>query len=977
MSLPAPRPAPERPPAWDEELVAGGTPLTLGGNTPFPLIGRRSAWRVESGRVEVFAVALGGGRPLARVHLASADVGSWLFGGTARPAAAELELEAVPAAGTRLVRVDEAALAAAEWPGGLDEAFGVWLDRLCRGAVRPRPARMPHELARGATLDLVPDEAARPSLDPVWATVTGRCRLWGDERLDLPAGAPLPLPTAAWIAAAGEARVAAADGPPSADVALTGYERLLDLLLVHLRHGVDAGQSAERDRLARRHAADRAAVSRSAARLATVLLPRQAAAETIEPGGDPLHAAARLVAATAGIELHLPAGPAAAPARVADALNLLGSRSRVRHRRVLLRDDWWRRDNGPLLAFLAPDDPAQGERRPVALLPLSPRRYQLVEPVEGTRTAVDAALAGRLTGDAYMFYRPLPERPLGPLDLLRALAREGRRDAVVIVALGAVGGLLALALPLVTGALFGRVIPSADRSQLAQMTLAWIVAALGMSAFRLVRALGLLRVGGRLDSTLQPAVWDRLLALPVDFFRRYTVGDLADRAFGVSQIRELLAGHAATSLLGAVFAVFSFALLFYFSPPLALAATGVVVLLLAVAATLGWLQVVAQRRLFAVRGRIASLLFALIHGLPKLRVAGAERRAYARWAERFAEQRRHDVGARRIAIAQTTFLAVFQVLALAALFAVAGLSAREELPVGRFLAFNAAFGQVLGAVVVVVHLLPELLTAVPVYERLSPILTTAPEVDDSKAEAGELRGEIEVSNVTFRYADDLPNVLHEMSLHARPGEFVALVGPSGSGKSTCLRLLLGFERPRAGSIYYDGQDLAGLSLTSVRRQVGVVLQNGRLMAGTIFSNIVGDSDLGIDEAWEAARLAGLDEDVRAMAMGMHTIVSEGAGTFSGGQKQRLLIARAIVHRPRILFFDEATSALDNRVQEVVSRSLERLEATRVVVAHRLSTIARADRIYVVDGGRVVESGTYRELVAQDGLFARLASRQTL
>jgi ATP-binding cassette subfamily C protein len=214
-----------------------------------------------------------------------------------------------------------------------------------------------------------------------------------------------------------------------------------------------------------------------------------------------------------------------------------------------------------------------------------------------------------------------------------------------------------------------------------------------------------------------------------------------------------------------------------------------------------------------------------------------------------------------------------------------------------------------------------------------------------------------------------------VSLQCRPGEFVALVGPSGSGKSTLLRLLLGFEAPEAGAIRYDRRDLAALDARAVRRQIGTMLQNGRLLAGDIFTNIVGASTLTLEDAWAAARLAGLDEDIRQLPMGMHTVLSDGASTLSGGQRQRLLIARAIVHKPRLLFFDEATSALDNRTQEIVGESLERLAVTRLVIAHRLSTIQKADRIYVLERGRIVESGTYRELMQRRGVFAALARRQ--
>jgi len=394
-----------------------------------------------------------------------------------------------------------------------------------------------------------------------------------------------------------------------------------------------------------------------------------------------------------------------------------------------------------------------------------------------------------------------------------------------------------------------------------------------------------------------------------------------------------------------------------------------------VTAGLTWLQLRHQRALLGLQGRIASLLFGLIHGIAKLRVAGAEARAFARWAERFAEQRQRTLAAQRAANAQTAFNAVFGVLTSLAIFAVVGRASHEAMPLGEFLAFSAAFGQFMAATLMLVSVLSSVLAMVPVYERLEPILETVPEVDESKAEPGELAGEIEFSHVSFRYQENGPQILDEVSFRAGPGEFIALVGPSGAGKSTCLRLILGFDKPAAGSIYFDGQDLSGLAVQSVRRQIGVVLQTGRPMAGSIFSNIVGSSNLGIDAAWEAAGMAGLEDDIKAMPMGMHTVISEGAETFSGGQKQRILIARAIVHRPRIILFDEATSALDNRTQEIVSRSLERLKATRIVIAHRLSTIQNADRIYVVEGGRVVEEGTYQDLLFRGGPFARLAERQ--
>jgi len=394
-------------------------------------------------------------------------------------------------------------------------------------------------------------------------------------------------------------------------------------------------------------------------------------------------------------------------------------------------------------------------------------------------------------------------------------------------------------------------------------------------------------------------------------------------------------------------------------------------------------QVRHQRRQYTIRGKISGLVLQLITGVNKLRVAGAEDHAFKVWARGFSEQKRVSFQVGRVA----NFLAVFNagfpiVTSITIFFVMFALKATSDasggdfkMSTGDFLAFNAAFGMFLTAMLALSSASLSILSIVPMYERLKPIITTEPEIDDAKSYPGELMGEIEVFHVNFRYKADGPLILKNVSLKIKPGEFIAFVGGSGSGKSTLLRLLLGFEKPEAGNVYFDGQDLATLDLREVRQQMGVVLQTSRLVPTDIFRNIVGASPLTIDDAWEAARMAGLEDDIKGMPMGMHTVVSEGGGTFSGGQRQRLMIARAIVNRPRILFFDEATSALDNRTQKIVTDSLDAMHATRIVVAHRLSTIINADRIIVLEQGRIVEEGSYKDLLERGGHFAELAKRQ--
>jgi ATP-binding cassette subfamily C protein len=958
--------------------------VEAGGNLPFRLAPAETAWFLAAGKVEVFAVRLGpDGSDGPRTHLFSAREGQMIFGVGALENG--MVLLAVGNPGTRLLKLAVPRLRQMardpQVSADLASLIEGWITGLASEIPRATPPKVFAELKPGAEAHLPePGLFARSSNGVVWVRhIEGSSRFLGDPELTLtPEEYLLPVAERTWLESAAPVRLSSVD----TRILLRGgglwegLARFHDLFLRLVTLEVARAAAEERARLGRKDARDRSTVAVAHGRLAAVLGEIPHVALALEERENPLLLACRLVGQAQGLAIRAPVeGGRAAHGRLLDRIC---AASRVRARRVLLREDWWRRDNGPLLAFRLLDE--KGEtRRPVALLPTSRTAYEMVDPVEPPETAsrpVDAALAGRLAGEAWMLYAPFPERPLGLRDLLEMALRNRRGDLATLLLMGTAGGVLGLLVPLATGAIFGSIIPASNRGLLLAMTLALTVSALASAAFQVTRSIAVLRLGGKFDGTVQAAVWDRLLALPVSFFRRYTVGDLASRSMGIDAIRDLLAGNVLTSLLAAVFSVFSFALLFYYSRRLALVATGLVAVLLAVTAALVYLQLRKQRQLLHLEGRIASLLFGLINAVGKLRVAGVERRAYALWAERFAEQRRRTIEAQRFANVQAAFNAAYGVLTLLAIFAMAGLSAEEGLSTSQFLAFNAAFGQFQAAALSMIGLLSTLLTLVPIYERLSPILTTPPEVDATQAEAGELAGDVELGHVSFRYKEDGPLVLDDVSIRARPGEFIALVGPSGSGKSTCLRLLLGFEQPSAGSIYFDGQDLPSLDVHSVRRQIGVVLQNGRPMVGSLYSNIVGEGELGIDAAWEAARMAGMEEDIRAMPMGMHTVVSEGAGTFSGGQRQRLLIARALVHRPRILLFDEATSALDNRTQEIVSQSLTRLKATRIVVAHRLSTILHADRIYVLRAGRVVEEGTYEELVRQGGLFARLAERQT-
>jgi ATP-binding cassette subfamily C protein len=416
----------------------------------------------------------------------------------------------------------------------------------------------------------------------------------------------------------------------------------------------------------------------------------------------------------------------------------------------------------------------------------------------------------------------------------------------------------------------------------------------------------------------------------------------------------------------------------YYDLKLGLIATLLVVFRALLIITTSAVRLYHEARHLDLQGKIGGFVLQLISGVGKLRVAAATTRALAVWSRQFATQKQYFIASQRAANALGIFESAFSTVATLIIFAAASFTdSKLLLDIGGFLAFFTAFGQSMGWIGGWAAGVSEALIAVPQLRRLRPLITGVTEVSEDRKSPGELLGAIELSRLTFRYVPSGPPVLDNISLRIAPGEYVAIVGPSGSGKSSLFRLLLGFEKPEAGVVFLDGKAIDTLDISAVRRQFGVVLQSARLANGSIYENICGGVQLPLEQAWEAARLAGLDADIQSMPMGMQTVVSEGVNTLSGGQRQRIMIARAVARRPRILLFDEATSALDNQTQAVISASLGNLNVTRVVIAHRLSTVRQADRIIVIVDGKIVQSGTYAELNATPGTFASFARRQLL
>ncbi|MFI1044378.1 NHLP bacteriocin export ABC transporter permease/ATPase subunit [Streptomyces griseoruber] len=699
------------------------------------------------------------------------------------------------------------------------------------------------------------------------------------------------------------------------------------------------------------------AVRAQADRSLLASIGRKPGRRTTSADADATFAVCRLVAQAAGITLAEPAHLGAGDDRL-DPVEQVALASRVRTRAVRLDGRWWRDDVGPLVGRRALSG------APVALLW---RRggYVAVHPSTGRESPVEKANAEEFEPRAVMFYRPLPEHTPSPLGLLRFSMRGTGGDLTHLLLSGLVTVAIGALVPIATGKVLGEYVPKAQSGLIVQVCLAVMAGGVVAAAFTLLQNLTILRLEGRIESALQPAVWDRLLGLPTRFFAERSTGELASAAMGISAIRRLLAGLGPSVAQSVTVGAMNLGLLLWYSVPMALAAIGMLVVVAGVFLGLGLWQVRWQRRLVVLSNKLNNQAFQTLRGLPKLRVAAAENYAYAAWAEQFARSRELQRRLGRIKNLTTVLGAVYLPLCSLLMFMLLAGPARGALSAADFLTFNTSMTMLLTSVTSLTGAFVSAVAALPLFEEIRPVLEATPEVRSASTRPGPLSGALEARRLSFRYSDDGPLVLDDVSFEVRPGEFVAVVGPSGCGKSTLLRLLIGFDRPVSGQVLYDGQDLAALDRSAVRRQCGVVLQHAQPFTGSILDVICGTGAHTPEEAMAAAELAGLAEDIRRMPMGLHTIVS-GSGSVSGGQRQRLMIAQALIRRPRVLFFDEATSALDNDTQRTVIESTRKLNATRVVIAHRLSTVLDADRVVVMENGRITQQGPPAQLLADTG-----------
>ncbi|MBC8021495.1 MAG: ATP-binding cassette domain-containing protein [Burkholderiales bacterium] len=588
---------------------------------------------------------------------------------------------------------------------------------------------------------------------------------------------------------------------------------------------------------------------------------------------------------------------------------------------------------------------------------------------------VDAALAPRLAPFAFTFYRRFELRALTAADMMRFAAAHGGRDLLLLLIAGFVAALVGLFTPAATGWLIDRAIPSHATRTVEAIIAGLAVAGVAIIALDVLRSLAVMRFESRIGVAMQAALVDRVISAPARFFRDFSSGDLALRMGSVNTIQRTITGSTIGTFVTSLFLFANLALMIAYSPALTAAAMGIALVVVAMSTALGLARLKVGPRIEAMDGKLGAMQFEIFSGIAKLRAAAAEPRAFKQWYAKYDAFRTLNGVSARLANWESVALNLLQPAAtVIVLYMAWRLAPTSGMTTGEFVAFHAALFGLLGGVHALVATALDLVNLKPVWDRARPILETPPEDAGKHGMAHEPQGRIELRTVSFAYPGG-PVVLEDIDLVIEPGEFVAIVGASGSGKSTLLRMLLGFETPAIGQVLYDGSDLATLDLRHLRRRIGTVLQGGKLWAGDILTNIAGANNIGADAAWQAARRAGLERDIEAMPMGLYTVVGEGLSTLSGGQRQRVLIARALAGAPGILLLDEATSALDNVSQATVLEGLTALDATRVVIAHRLNTVRDADRIVVLDRGRIVQQGTFQELAGATGPFSAMLARQ--
>ena len=642
----------------------------------------------------------------------------------------------------------------------------------------------------------------------------------------------------------------------------------------------------------------------------------------------------------------------------------------VMHRAVNLTPGWSKDAYGLMLGFKKKDN------IPVVLIPFGLSSYKYYDDTSDKYRIVTKKTEAMFSQRAYAFYRPFPLKKLSLVELSKYILGVIDISDYVMMFLTTLSLILVgLLTPRINLFLFRNVIDNGKISLLVTTAMFLLCVSWSTLIFRAARNLISTRIDTKMSICVEAATMMRVLSLPADFFKKFSSGDLAARANHVNSLCSTLVSVVLNTGLTSVFSLVYIFEIFAFAPGLVIPALSIIIITVGFSVISSLVQMRITKKQMLLSSQENGMSYAVVSGIQKVKLTGAEKRVFARWGDLYSKNA-------ELLYNPPLFIKINGVISIAitliGTIVIYNKAIVSHVSPAEYYAFNTAYAMVFGAFMALFSVAITAANIKPTLEMAEPILKAEPEISGNKENLARLSGMIEIVNLTFKYTENSPIIIDNLSLKINPGQYVAIVGKTGCGKSTLVRLLIGFEKPTKGNIFYDGKDLSTVDLKSLRKHIGVVTQNGKLFSGDIYSNIVISApQLTLDEAWEAAKIAGIDEDIRRMPMGMNTLISEGSGGISGGQRQRLMIARAVAPKPKILIFDEATSALDNITQKKVSQALDGMNCTRIVIAHRLSTIKQCDRILVFDGGHIVEDGTYDELIALNGYFADLVSRQRL
>ena len=966
--------------AMAELATRFGTPVPCAGNLPLQLDDPESVWFIDQGAVDLFLIEIKDGtEQAAPQHLLRCESGSVLPGVApdVQDQGTTLSLIAKGLPGTLLKRLPASKLSEAH-PDQLAEQIDGWLTAMTETLARfadpiPRPTALA-EPNVGQALDPCTLSVRR---GVVWVSgpLSGASvfmDIVDQAELAEASGAQealVPLTRTSWLTLFDQATVSSKSTESLAREGLLlpvlafFHSVAFNLERLNRRLAVVDDANLERERTTSRRTAEIGA----RARLFNIYdLPTgQDSAEDTA-----LVDALQIIGRHQGFEFRIPArsGPSESPVGLVDVLDASG----VRARRVRLTADggWWRGDSSALLAFRAEDG------QPVALLPGVFGRYRAIDPVTKRSVRVTADRAAALAQEAWMFYRPLPSGTVKPADLLDIALRGSGGDLARLVIAGLPSGLLKLLPALALGFVAHHVAAGGGTGALHAVAVALAGFGLLGALLQLLQSTAMMRLEGRSASRLEAAFWDRLIRLPPSILHRQPAGHLAMSGMTFQNLRDGLQGVVADSLLSIIFLLPVFGVIAFYDATLGGIALAFSLASLLVTAALGLRQVAPYGRMISAVRRVTGRLFQIIGGIAKLRVENAEGSAFAIWAKDYREQKRAELELGALEGHSRAFGAALPFLAGGTLLFAVATTGDRNVPVGDFLVVYTVFIAFQSAIARLGESFGTIAATLPALEQMRPLLAAAPEADVEGEPVDHLGGEVLFDRISFRYDPDGPLILDDVTIRARPGEFVAIAGESGAGKSTLFRLALGFDRPAAGAVYYDGRDLRHLHLKQLRRQIGAVPQSVGLHPQDIWDNIVAHHEgTTVSEVWQAARSAEIESEIKDMPMGMMTMVGASGSVLSGGESQRVTIARSLIGAPRVMLLDEATNWLDNESQAEVMQNLALLTSTRIVIAHRLSTLEQADRIYVMQAGKVVQSGTFDELMAVDGVFKELVRRQ--